>query len=55
MVVAFVLLVLCVYLFCREVRLDHNRFLELDKRNDERILRDINRYLEAQEIKKASE
>lgn len=48
------LLMLFVFLFCREVRLDYQRFMEADRLGDEHILREIDKYLKEQEIKKPS-
>ena len=41
----FFLFILFVFLFFREVRLDHERFLEADRLADEHILREIEKYL----------
>lgn len=40
-----VLFVLFVFLFFREVRLDHKRFLEADRLADEHILREVERFV----------
>ena len=46
------LLMFFVFLFFREVRLDHQRFLEADRLGDEHILREIDTFLKEHEIKK---
>lgn len=40
-----VLFVLFVFLFFREVKLDHKRFLEADRLGDEHILREVERFV----------
>jgi len=42
---AILILVLFVFLFFREVKLDHKRFLEADRLGDEHILREVEKYL----------
>jgi hypothetical protein len=39
------LFILFVFLFFREVRLEHKRFLEADRLADEHILREVERFL----------
>lgn len=36
---------LFVFLFCREVRLDHRRFLERKRKDNERLVADMERYV----------
>lgn len=45
LVFAFVLLLLFVFLFVREVRLDRARFKEQDRLGDEHIMRVIEKFL----------
>lgn len=45
LVFAFVLLLLFVFLFVREVRLDRARFKEQDRLGDEHIMREIEKFL----------
>jgi len=45
LVFAFVLLLLFVFLFVREVRLDRARFKEQDRLGDEHIMREIEQFL----------
>lgn len=45
---AIFLFVLCVFLFFREIKLDHERFLEADRLADEHILREVERFLKEQ-------
>ena len=42
----FVLYLLFIFLFFREIRLDHKRYLEADRLGDEHILREVERFLE---------
>ena len=42
------LFVLCVFLFLREIKLDHKRFLEQHRLADEHILREVERFLKEQ-------
>jgi|GEM_PF-2377004 len=39
----------CIYGFCRETRLDYERFLEQDRLGDEHILRELEKYLHEKE------
>jgi hypothetical protein len=41
-----VLYLVFIFLFFREMRLDHKRYLEADRLGDEHILREIERFLE---------
>lgn len=43
---------LFVYLFFREVRLDHKRFLEADRLGDEHILREVEKFVKEMNQKK---
>lgn len=43
------LFILFVYLFFREVKLDHKRFLEADRLADEHILREVEEFLKEKE------
>lgn len=45
---AILLLIVFAFLFFREVRLDRKRFLEADRLADEHILREVERFLNAQ-------
>lgn len=44
------LLLLFVFLFFREVKLDHIRYLEADRLGDEHILREINQFLKDKKV-----
>lgn len=44
------LFALCIFLFKREVRLDHERFLEKDRLADEHILREVERFKKQMEL-----
>ena len=48
---AIIFLVLNVYLFFREIKLDHKRFLEEHRFADEHILREVERFIKEQESK----
>ena len=39
------LLILFIYLFFREVKLDYEKFLEADKQGDEHVLKEVERFL----------
>ncbi len=41
-----VLYLVFIFLFFREMRLDHKRYLEADRLGDEHILREVERFLE---------
>lgn len=45
------LFILFAFLFFREVKLDHKRFLEADRLGDEHILREVERFLSEMENK----
>ena len=45
------LFILFVFLFFREIKLDHKRFLEADRLADEHILREVEKFLKEQESK----
>ncbi|UPT69935.1 MAG: hypothetical protein M0D53_12445 [Flavobacterium sp. JAD_PAG50586_2] len=42
---AVLVFVLFVFLFFREIKLDHQRFLEADRLADEHILREVERFV----------
>ena len=42
------LFILFIFLFFREVRLDHQRFLEADRLADEHILKEVEKFLNEQ-------
>lgn len=42
---AILVFVLTVFLFCREIRIDYERYLEEDRLGDEHILREVERFL----------
>lgn len=42
---AIFLFVLCVFLFFREIKLDHKRFVEAEQLANEHILREVERFL----------
>lgn len=44
------LFVLCIILFVREVKLDHEQFLEKDRLADEHILREVERFKKQMEL-----
>ncbi len=44
---AIFLFVLCVFLFFREIKLDHKRFVEAERLADEHILREVEKFLRA--------
>jgi hypothetical protein len=39
------LFVVCIFLFIRETKFDHQRFLENDRLADEHVLREVERFL----------
>ena len=41
---SLLLFILFVFLFFREIKLDHKRFLEVDRLGDEHILREVERF-----------
>lgn len=53
--VCILLLLVFVFLFCREVKLDHQRYLEADRLGDEHILREIEKFLKEKEEAKLME
>ncbi len=46
-----IFLVLNVYLFFREIKLDHMRFVEKDRLADEHVLKEVERFLSEMENK----
>lgn len=42
---AIIFLVLNAYLFFREIKLDHKRFIEEDRLADEHVLKEVERFL----------
>ena len=45
------LFILFVFLFFREVKLDHKKFLEADRLGDEHVLKEIEKFIEEQQLK----
>ena len=45
------LFILFVFLFFREVRLDYKKYLEADRLGDERVLKEIEKFIEEQQSK----
>ena len=44
------LFAICILLFIREIKLDHERFLEKDRLADEHILREVERFKRQMEL-----
>lgn len=42
---------LLIFLFFREIKLDHKRYLEADRLGDEHILKEVERFVKEQESK----
>jgi hypothetical protein len=49
---SILLLVFFVFLFVRETKLERKRFLEADRLADEHVLREVERFLKEQPLKK---
>lgn len=45
-----ILFALCITLFIRETKLDHQQFLERDRLADEHILKEVERFISEQQL-----
>lgn len=45
---AALLFIVCVFLFFREIKLERERFIEMDRLADEHVLREVERFLKEQ-------